>query len=151
MAAKHSQKPHERIRSDHARIFKLVASIERLVAAKKPTDAWINELSHGLLELGEHLAPHFRFERDAMAEDDGDQLPQHLLPELNRLLSEHELFLAELGAILALARGALDPSPALAKQLAARTAALFEGLRRHEEAETELLFRSFQEELGGGD
>lgn len=152
MAAKKKKKPpQDRVREEHARIFKLVGSIERLLSAKKPTDAWLNELSQGLLELAQHLAPHFRFERDAVREGDDDQLPPHLLPELRRLMAEHELFLADLGAILALARGALDPTPALVKQLAARTRALFDGLRRHEEAETDLLFRAFQEELGAGD
>lgn len=143
--------PQTQIRDDHATIFKLVASIEANLGARMKPEEWVTSVTHQLMALGELLVPHFRLERDAELYDHGHSHAPHLAEEFKRLERQHQEFLNEIGAVLALARSAMDPDPELVQRLSARVTALFAAMREHESAENELLIRYVGEDDGVGD
>jgi hypothetical protein len=151
MAAMDGSTVVDRIRDEHKRIFALIHELEATFGARTDLDEWIATVTHRLVDLGELLAPHFRFERDSALYSDAPTRAPHLATRLDRLLGQHATFLTELGSILALARGTLDPDEELRKRLTTRIAALFAEMRQHEAAETELLGDAFQDDLGVGD
>ncbi len=141
----------DRIRDEHRRILKLIGELEATFGARMDLDEWIAAVTHRLMELGELLTPHFRFERDSALYTEAPLRMPHLANKLDRLLGQHSAFVGELGAILALARGTLDPDEELKQRLTARIGALFADMRQHEAAETDILSDSFQDDLGVGD
>lgn len=143
----------DRIAEEHHRIFKAVGELEGFLGAGAvmSPDNWVSTITRRLGELGEGLAPHFRFERESALQSEVPDRVPHLAAKLERLMAEHQTFLTELGAIIAAGRSALDPDDALVRQLSARTGALLSNLRRHESEENDILAAAFQDDLGVGD
>ena len=141
----------DRIQDEHHAIFKQVRELEAFLVVKASADEWVSGVTRRLSGLGEVMAPHFRYERESALYTEAPIKAPHLAGKIERLLGEHQRFLTELGAIIAAARGALDPDEGLMQQLTERVTTLFAELRSHEASENEVLSDAFLDDIGVGD
>jgi len=146
-----TEKPNVRYLEEHKRINGVVATLEQWLGDKKAPEEWVPAVMHHLSELGEVLAPHFRGEREGALYTEAPVKVPHLAQKIERLMTEHQAFLTELGAIHATAQASMDPDAALMNSIRDRTVALIAALRQHKAEENEILMAAFWDDLGVGD
>lgn len=108
-------------------------------------------LAERLGELRAELAAHFRFEEssgafDVMAED----FPE-AASRLESLVSQHRSLLAEADRLVAACRSASEASEPARRRLAGSALALLAHVEAHERNETELIQRTYTQDLGSPD
>jgi hypothetical protein len=110
---------------------------------------WVGTLSEQLVKLHVKLCKHFREEEDAHLLDQLAEKFPRASNRLQKLRGEHQQILRDLRAIVAatMSYAEGDPSP----QLSQWTKDVIAQLRRHEESETALMQKLYNEEIGTGD
>jgi len=128
----------QRIAEDHHALGEL---LDRLEATSDP-----NLLALELAELERLLTAHFALEEgdDGLHEMVGDAAP-HMLAGVQRLFDEHRRMSARLAEIRGEVQACLDGPVA---RLVAASRELAQQLRRHEQAENELVAGALYDDLG---
>ena len=146
----------ERTESEHRHVRAKLKELRRLLREASEEgipDAsrrW-SEFSNRLFSLRDDLVLHFHQEESAGLDEAMAVSSPHLADRSETLKSEHVRILAELrdvyGAIAGCAATGSQPD----EPLRGRILDALSFLSRHEQRETELIQRLFQEELGSGD
>jgi hypothetical protein len=149
-------KGFERTESEHRHVRASLKDLRRSLRESTEegiTDAsrrWA-EFSNRLFSLRDDLVLHFHQEESAGLDEAMALSFPHLADRSETLKSEHVRILAELrdvyGAIVCCAATGAQPD----EPLRGRILDALSRLSRHEQKETELIQRLFQEELGSGD
>jgi len=137
---------YREVLQEHRELHRRTAELREMIARAQAETA---ALEHRLLDLHRQLTAHFKLEEDTgLFRTLPEQFPE-ASHQLERLEAEHALMLEEARSLVdAAMAGAESESAMPVSELCERTGALLDHIDRHEREETELLQRSWSQDLG---